>query len=35
MLGGSRQKLDKDRGNLGIEMFGFSFSRGSSHLKRQ
>ena len=28
-------KLAKDGGNLGIEMFGFSFSGGSSLLKRQ
>ena len=28
-------KLAKDGGNLGIKMFGFSFSRGSSLLKRQ
>ena len=35
MLGGSRLKLAKDGGNLGIEMFGFSFSRGYSLLKRQ
>ena len=34
-LGGSRLKLAKDGGNLGIVMFGLSFSGGSSLLKRQ
>ena len=32
---GSRLKVARDGGNLGMKMFGFSFAGGSSLLKRQ
>ena len=35
MFVGSRLKVARDGGNLGMEISGFSFSSGSSLLKRQ